>query len=388
MTFFDLLVRRPVAMSMVVLATLVFGIVSYLRLPLTLMPDLSYPTLTVRTEVPGTAPEEVEGLVSRPLEEALSTTEGMVAIESRSRAGLSDVVMEFGWGTDMDAAAQAVRERLQTTFLPDEAERPLLLRYDPSLEPILRISLAYAPDAPHPAGDAGLLGLRELADKEVKRRLEALDGVAAVRVRGGLERQVLVEAREDWLVARGVTLEMLSAALKAGNVNVPGGSIYEGDQEVLVRTLGEVRTLEEIRSLPIRRGDGLVVRVDEVADVREGTRDREVLSRLDGQDAVDLELFKAADANIVRVAEQIRDALGEEGAGIRGALPEGVVLTVRDSQAGFIEDALANLRGNLLQGALLSVVVLFLFLRDLRATAVATFSIPLCIIFTDRKSVV
>lgn len=383
MTFFDELVRRPVAMCMVVLATLVFGVVSYLRLPLTLMPDLSYPTLTVRTEVPGAAPEEVEGLISRPIEEALSTTEGMVGIESRSRAGLSDVVLEFGWGTDMDQAAQAVRERLQTTFLPGEAERPLLLRYDPSLEPILRISLAFAPEATGlPRGDEGMLMLRELADKEVKRRLEALDGVAAVRVRGGLERQVLVEAREDWLVARGVTLAQLSAALDAGNVNVPGGSIYEGDKEVLVRTLGEVRSLDEIRALPIRRGDGLVVRVDEVASVREGFKDREVMSRLDGEDAVDLEVFKAADANVVRVAQQIRSALGEDGGGIKGDLPEGVVLTVRDSQAGFIEEALANLRGNLFQGALLSVVVLFLFLRDLRATAVATFSIPLCIIFT------
>ena len=149
MSFTRWVVQHPVAVWMITLAVLVFGFVGYAQLPLDLMPDISYPTLTVRTEVPGAAPEEVEGQVSRPIEEALSTVEGLVAVESRSRAGISDVVLEFDWGTPMSAASQDVRERLQTTMLPTGTGRPLLLRYDPSLDPILRVAVS----ASKPSGD-------------------------------------------------------------------------------------------------------------------------------------------------------------------------------------------------------------------------------------------
>jgi len=145
--FFGLVVDRPVAVLMLFLAAAVFGIVSYSQLPLNLMPDISYPTLTVRTDFTGAAPEEVENQVSRPVEEALSTVDGLVEIESRSRAESSDVVMEFDWGTDMDGAAQDIRERLQTTWLGEGVERPLILRYDPSLDPILRVAVSIDPDA-------------------------------------------------------------------------------------------------------------------------------------------------------------------------------------------------------------------------------------------------
>ena len=158
---------------MIFTAVAVFGQVSFLQLPVNLMPDLSYPTLTVRTEYPGAAPEEVEAQISRPVEEAVSTADGLVRLESRSRAESSDVVLEFGWGADMNQAAQSVRERLQQTFLPDEARRPLLLRYDPSLDPILRVALALDPEAKGaPRDESALLMLREVAEDVLKPRLE------------------------------------------------------------------------------------------------------------------------------------------------------------------------------------------------------------------------
>ena len=387
-TLFEAVVDRPVATWMVAIAAAVFGFVSWGRLPLDLMPDLAYPTLTVRTEVEGYAPEEVESQISRPIEEALATTQGLVELESRSRAGLSDVVLEFAWGTDMDAASQSVRERLQTTFLPEDAERPLLLRYDPSQAPILRLALAARPGADFPAGEEGLLRLREVAERDLKRNLEALDGIAAVRVRGGLERVVRVEAEEDWLAARGVTLAQLAATLGAENINLPGGAIRDGDHEYLVRTLSEVRAVEEISALEIRRADGVRVPVGAVARVTPGHEDREVVSRLDGEDAVVLEVFKAADANIVRVAGQLRGALyGEAGPmgprpGLTSALPAGLALVELEDQARFIESAIANLNSTAVQGALLAVLVLFLFLRNLRATAIIAVSIPLSVIVT------
>ena len=379
MSLFAQVVRRPIATWMIAIAIAVFGFVSYERLPLNLMPDLSYPSVTVRTEVAGYAPEEVESQISRPIEEALATTQGLAELESRSRAGVSDVVLEFRWGTDMDRAAQDIRERLQTTFLPQDATRPLILRYDPSLDPILRIALAIDTEAEGLDDEAALYLLRDVAEREIKRELEAMDGVAAVSVRGGLEREIRVEAREDWLAARGVSIDQLIQTLGAENVNIPGGAIRDGDREYLVRTLNEVRSVEEINALEIRRADGVRVPIAEVAQVREGHKEREVLSRLDAEEAVEVEVFKAADANIVAVA---RDILTVLGGTVEQELPDGVTMTVLENQAAFIEASLSNLRSTAILGAFLAVVVLFLFLRDFRATAIIGAAIPLSIICT------
>lgn len=394
MNLFRLVVDRPVAVWMVALAAVVFGRVSYQRLPLNLMPDLAYPSITVRTAVDGYAPQEVESQISRPIEEALATVPGLSELESRSRAGSSDVLLEFRWGADMDDAAQTVRERLQTTFLPDDAERPLILRYDPSQEPVMRLGLSLAPgQAVQGTGDRTLLMLREEAERTLKKELEALDGVAAVRVRGGLSREIRVEAREDWLAARSITIDQLTTALGAENVNLPGGAIRDGDQEFLVRTLNEVRTVEEIEALEIRRADGVRVPVRDVARVREAHQDREVVTRLDGRDAVELEIFKAADANIVRVAEQIQTAIGgavvgmgPEGpvrsGGLEARLPKTVQLVELENQARFIGASLDNLFQTAILGAFLAVVILFAFLRDFRATAIIGAAIPLSIVVT------
>ena len=390
MSLFRLVVERPVATWMIAIAAAVFGFVSYQRLPLNLMPDLSYPSITVRTEVEGYAPQEVESQISRPIEESLATVPGLSELESRSRAGVSDVVLEFAWGADMDDAAQTVRERLQTTGLPQDAGRPLILRYDPSQEPILRIGLSMAPGADALAGDQALYVLRELAERDLKRDLEAMDGVAAVRVRGGLEREVLVEARQDWLTARGVTIDQLVNTLDSENVNLPGGAIRDGDQDYLVRTLNEVRTVEEIRDLEVWRNDGTRVRVSDLAIVREAHQDREVVSRLDGRDAVELEVFKAADANIVRVAAEIIEELeGTQGPtpemstkGLQDRLPDDVQLVILENQARFIEASIDNLRSTAVLGAFLAVAVLFAFLKDFRATGIIAAAIPLSIVAT------
>ncbi len=400
-----LFVARPVAVTMAFLAALVFGWVSYQRLPLELMPDISYPTLTVRTSYEGAAPAEVEQQVARPVEEALATLDGLVRLESRSRAGGADVVLGFDWGADLSAAMQSVRENLQTVRLPEGADRPLILRYDPSQEPFLRLALGW--DAPADDPEAGLIALRLLADDEVKRRLEALPGVAAVRVSGGLEREIAVEIREDWLAARQLTVTQVSSALAAANVNLAGGSILDGEVEYLVRTLAELPDLEAIRALRVRRADGTLVPLTDVATVRERPKERTVLSTLDGTEAVELEVYKEADANVVEVARRVKEAvlgtdLGftqadvdamEEGRarralqaqldasrGVSGALPDGARLVLLDDQAAFIELALANLRSAVLLGGLLAVAVLWLFLRNVRATVIIGLAIPVSVV--------
>jgi len=262
-------VDRPVAICMVFLAAVVFGLVSYLRLPLNLFPDLTYPTLTVRTEYPGAAPEEVENQVCRLLEEELSTIPSLVEITSISRAELGDVVLEFDWDTNMDEVAQMVRERLARMTLPDEARRPILLRYDPSLDPILRIGLS---------GSDDLYLLRHLADEQVSRELETIPGVAAVKVRGGLVREISIELDPGLMAKRGLTVDDVSRRMAAENVNLSGGSIKEGDTEYLIRTLAEFEGVDEIAEVLIPCPDGVPTRLGDIATVAATHREREVVA--------------------------------------------------------------------------------------------------------------
>jgi HAE1 family hydrophobic/amphiphilic exporter-1 len=203
---------------MLFVAAVVFGWFSYERLPLTLMPELEYPTLTVRTAYPGAAPEEVENDVSRPIEEALGVVGGLVRISSISRAGLSDVVLEFGWETEIPDATQEVLEKLDLVFLPQEAQRPLILHYDPELDPVMELSLSGR--GPGFAGDAGQRRLRRIADIQVRRALEPIEGVAAVRVRGGLEEQIQVLLEEEQLRRTGISIAQVIERLRQENVNL------------------------------------------------------------------------------------------------------------------------------------------------------------------------
>ncbi len=402
-----MLVNRPVAVTMLFLAALVFGFVSYKRLPVELMPDISYPTVTVRTTFGGAAPQEVESQISQPIEEALATLDGLVTLESRSRAGTSDVVLGFDWGTDMPAAAQSIREALQTTFLPEDADRPLILRYDPSLEPFMRLALSIDPTKVTTSPEQSLFVLREVAEDEIQRRLEGMKGVAAVRVRGGLEREVRIAVHDDWLVARNVTLEDVRNVLTGENVNVAGGQVLEGDTEYLVRTVAQFADVSDIRALQIRRADGVLVPITDVAEVTDSHTDRTVVTHLDGVEAVELEIFKEADANIVEVASQVQHALDGDDVGFTQAdvdkattgkarvdmqaqldaakgltaqLPDGVRLAVLDNSAEFIQSAIDNLRDAVLMGGLLAIAVLFLFLRDYRATAIIGIAIPISLL--------
>ena len=295
-SFFAFTTTRPVSIIMVMIAVVVFGLVSYQRLSLNLMPEISYPTLTVRTEYPGTAPEEVETVVSRPVEQALGVVSGLVSISSISKAGVSDVVLEFEWDTDLNDAISQVREKLDRLYFPEDVKRPLILRYDPSLDPIVRLALY---------GSEDLYMMRLLAEHEVERELEKLPGVAAVRVKGGLEEEVVVELEEGKLSAMNFGLDKVSDRLAEENINMAGGRLREGDTEYLVRTLNEFATLDEIEDLAIATIGSATLRISDLGRVYQGHKEREVITRVDGKESVEIEIYKEADANVVSVAEQI-----------------------------------------------------------------------------------
>ncbi|HYO14650.1 MAG TPA: efflux RND transporter permease subunit [Thermoanaerobaculia bacterium] len=371
--------QRPVAILMLFLAAVVFGAFSYGRLPVTLMPELSYPTLTVRTEYPGAAPEEVENDVTRPIEEALGVIGGLRRISSVSRAGVSDVVLEFAWDTGVSEATQDTLEKLDLVFLPDEAERPLILHYDPSLDPVMELSLSGRGEAFQ--GEEGLRRLRRLAELQIKRALEPIKGVAAVRVRGGLEEEIHVLLSTDALRRTGIPIQAVIDRLRQENINVAGGTIQEGRTEYMVRTLNEYEDLTQIGETVVASPGGRDVRIRDLGKVVRSHKERQMLTRADGGESVQIDIFKEADANIVAVAERVKDALeGEEGLSPRLQREEGARLQVVADRSVFIRSSIAELRDSAVLGGLLAVLVLFLFLREFRSTSIIAVNIPIALI--------
>ncbi len=372
---------RPVAVLMVFLAVMVFGGFSIRLLPINLMPDISYPKLTVRTEFAGAAPGEVENNVSRPLEEMLGVVTGLTRIESISRAGYSDVILEFAWGTDMDEAGQDVLEKLDTVQpnLPDGVDQPLILRYDPTLDPVLTLSLGG--EGARFEGVAGLKLLRRIAERDVRRLIEPVDGVAAVKIKGGLEEEVHVELDEGKLRRTGIGIDTVIRRLEAENINLAGGTMRDGRTRYLVRTVNEFRDLKDIGEIVIVRREGRDVRLRDVARVEPGYKDREVITRVDGHEAVEIEVYKEADANIVEMAHAVRDKLDRK---VRPRLERqyDAVVDVASDRSRFIESSIAEVRNTAIVGGLLAVLVLFFFLRDLRSTLIVAVSIPVSVLVT------
>jgi len=362
-----LAVRRRVTVVMTALAVAAFGLVGYGRLPLELFPDISYPSLTVQTEFPDTAPQEVETLVTRPVEEAVGVLRGLQAVHSVSRPGVSEVTLEFDWRTDMDLMSMEVRDRLDRLILPDETEDPVVLRFDPSLDPILRLGLS---------GDGDLTALRRLADRQIKQDLETLHGVAAAQIKGGLEEEIQIEVDQERLAALGIPLDRLAQVVGVSNVNLPGGSLRGSESQYLIRTVNEFDTVAEIGEVILRQEAGGPVRLRDVAVVRRGAREREEISRVDGRESVEISIYKEGDANTVTVARRLRARLDEW----RDRLPPGYRIDVLFDQSHFVEQSVAEVRNAALIGGLLAVLVLLAFLRDLRSTLIIATSIPLSVV--------
>ncbi|MCX4247000.1 efflux RND transporter permease subunit [Paraliomyxa miuraensis] len=368
-------VVHPVTTTMITVAVLVFGLVAATRLPVELLPDLSYPTITIQTNDADAAPAEIEELITRPIEERVGAVPGVIRVESSSREGLSEVILDFEWGTAVDHAMADVREKLDRVQLPQTAERPVVLRYDPSAEPVMRLALR-GPAGAGALSDRDLATLRQQADRIVKRQLEKLPGVAAVQLHGGEEEEVLVELDPARIAALGLTTEEVAEAIRRSNVNQPGGAISEGHRRWLIRTLHESRTPEQLAQTIIRSAAGAELRLHQVASVHRVPTEREELALVDDHEAVELAVYREGDANIVAVAQALREALP------RLPLPAGHEVVVLSNRAEFIEAAVREVQGNTLVGGALAVLVLLFFLRELRATVVIAVAIPISLLAT------
>lgn len=362
-------VSHPVTVWMVTLAAVVFGMTALSRLDMRLLPEIRYPTLTVQTEFPGTAPVDVENLVTRPLEESVGVVPGLRKVHSISQPGMSQITLEFNWGTPMDYATLDVREQIDLVRLPAETRVPLLLKYDPAQDPVLRIGLS---------GHAPLVQLRHLADAILKKEIEALQGVAAARVSGGLEEEIRVEIDETRLSNLGLTVAGVTQSLAAENINASGGRLRDRNAEYIVRTLSRFESLEDIGQVTVGVVGGQPIHLDDVARVFRTHKERTSVTHIDGAESVELSIFKEGDANIVEMARRVNGQLDR----LRERLPEGVRLEVLFDQSLFIASAVQEVRNNALVGGVLAIIVLFVFLRDYRSTLIIGIAIPLSIVAT------
>ncbi|MGL4639669.1 MAG: efflux RND transporter permease subunit [Shewanella sp.] len=365
-------VKRPVTVWMFMLAIMLFGMVSFSRLAVKLLPDLSYPTLTIRTTYDGAAPVEVEQLVSKPIEEAVGVVKGLRKISSISRSGMSDVVLEFEWGTTMDMASLDVREKLDTITLPLDVKKPLLLRFNPNLDPIMRLALPVAAGS-----QAELKHMRTYADEELKRRLEALAGVAAVRLSGGLEQEVHILLDQEKLAQINLNADDIKRRIGEENINLSAGKVIQGDREYLVRTLNQFNSIDELGQVIVYRDAQKLVRLFEVATIRDAYKDRSDITRIGNQESIELAIYKEGDANTVAVAKTLRDELAK----INQTAQQNPLKVIYD-QSEFIESAVSEVTSSALMGSVLAMLIIYLFLRNIIPTLIISISIPFSVIAT------
>lgn len=366
MSLTSLATRRPVSTVSAVLALVLLGGVSLSRLPVSLLPDVTLPVLTIRTLYEGAAATEVSRFIAEPVEEAIAATPGLVELRSVSRNGEATTTARFAWGTDMAATVLAVRERLDNarSRLPERAERPTLLTSDPGERPIAVLGLT---------GPGDLMGLAETAEEVHARRLEQLPGVASVAVVGAPEREIRVEVDPERMRALGLSPRDVARALAAANASAPGGTIRRGQFRFSVRALTEFRDVGEIAQTPVGPA-AAGIRLGDIARVTLTTADPRTVTRLDGGDAVGMVVYKDAGANTVAVTRDIERSLGA----LATDFPD-IKLRIVAAQAEFVTDALSNLGQEIILGGILSLLVILLFLRDWRGSLAIGLIVPLSV---------
>jgi HAE1 family hydrophobic/amphiphilic exporter-1 len=372
MKLWDVSIRNPVFTTMLMLALVVLGAVSYLRMPVNLFPDVSFPIVAITTVYPGAGPEQVESQVTKLIEEEMSSISGLDSVSSESGEGFSVVILQFTMETDNDKASQDVRERLNqiSNRLPGDAFTPIVQRFDPASQPILIFALADT------AGRYSPAELRTLAEDSVKQPLQRIPDVASVEITGGEVREIQVDMAMLALQGKYLAPQQVSGAIKASNIDIPGGAVPQGDKDVLVRTPGDIDTLEDLENVVVSQR-GAPVRVRDVASVSDGFEEKTSFSRIDGVDAVVINVYKQSGSNTVRVADEVNDELAR----IQGEHPEIAIASVTDSSV-FVRNSVDDAINDTIWGAILATIVVLIFFRNVRNTFITMIGLPIILIGT------
>ena len=363
-------IERPVTMFMLSGVIVLLGTISLFRLPVDLMPDVSYPSLTVRVGYAGVGPLEIEELITRPIEQAMSAVAGLERLESTSAEGSSRVTLNFAWGTDLNEAADDVRNRLDRVRgrLPLEAEAPIMFKFDANTFPIMGVGVE---------GEFDRVTLREMAEHDLSPRLERVPGVASVSVEGGLRRQIHVDLSKEKVRALDLPVDRIIGLLRSENQNIPVGEIDEGDITYLVRSQGQFENLDQIRELVVMTRQGVPVYLKDIAEVKDSTEDLRAFTRINGRPGVRMRVTKQSGKNTVEIADAVR----AEIARVNREMPA-LRLAVLDDSSIFIKRSISAVKEAAILGAVLVIAIIFLFLRNVRSTIIICTSIPISIIGT------
>ncbi|MBN2568580.1 MAG: efflux RND transporter permease subunit [Deltaproteobacteria bacterium] len=365
-----LAVHRPVLTLMVISIIIILGIVSLTRLPVDLMPDITYPTLSIRTEYENASPEEIEELITRPMEEAMSAVPGVEEIYSVSSEGSSNVRVMFSWGTDLDTASNDVRDRIDRAMrrLPVDVDRPTLRKYDVASFPILLMGAS---------SDLNPLILREIIEDQVKYRIERIQGVAALEIWGGLEREIHVNLDSEKIKALDLPLDSILSQIKSGNIKLPAGSLERGNFEITMRTSGEYENLEELKETVIAIRQDVPIQLKDIAYVEDSWVKITRIVRVNGKEGVRLGILKQSGTNTVEVAQKVLKEIEQ----INSDIPKILITPIIDTSS-YIKHSITNVGSMALYGGLLAIGVLLFFLRNVRSTLIITTAIPISIIAT------
>ncbi|HWO87913.1 MAG TPA: efflux RND transporter permease subunit [Gemmatimonadales bacterium] len=368
----DIAIRRPVLASMMSAALVLFGAIAFKRLPVREFPDVDPPIISVQTSLRGANPRVMESSVTDILEEELSTVPGLRTLTSTSSEQSSNITLEFTLDRDIESAAQDVRDKVSRVRgrLPDDVEEPVVAKQDADASPFMSLGLS---------GEGfSMLQLSDIADRIVKTRLQTIPGVGRIQIYG--ERRyamrIWLSARE--LSSRGLTVQDVEAAVRARNVEVPAGRIESARREFTVRALGELRTPEEFGNLVVSNRGGQLVKLRDLARVELGPENDRSALRLNGRVAVGLGIVRQSQANMTEIADRVREELPR----IQQLLPEGVEVMVGFDQSVFVRRSIQEAEETLIIAGLLVVAIIFLFLRNLRATIIPGLAIPASIIAT------
>jgi HAE1 family hydrophobic/amphiphilic exporter-1 len=365
-----LAIERPVTMFMLSAVVMLIGGMALVRLPVDLMPDVTYPSITVRVGYTGVGPLEMEELVTRPIEQAMAAVAGLERLESTSSEGNSRVTLNLVWGTNLAEATDDVRSRLDRVRgrLPEDADPPTVFKFDSNSAPIMNVGVE---------GDYDRVKLREIAEHDLSPRLERVPGVAAVTVQGGLRRQIHVELSKEKIRALELPVDRVVSLLRTENQNIPLGEINEGSRTYLVRSQGQFESIDEVREMVVMTRAGVPVYMKDIAEVKDSTEDFRSFTRINGRPGVRLSITKQSGTNTVAIADGVREELERINAGVSG-----IKLSVLNDNSIFIKRSITAVKEHALLGGVLVMLIIFLFLRDLRATFIVFVSLPISVIGT------
>jgi HAE1 family hydrophobic/amphiphilic exporter-1 len=371
MKLVDLCIRRPVFATMLIALLVALGAFSYRKLAVDLFPNIDFPIVTVTTTLKGASVEEMESGVTKPIEEAVNTIEGIDELRSVTKEGLSQVIVIFVLERNREAAAQDVRDKVAAIVsqLPEGTDAPVVDKFDVESSPIISIAVA---------GNRNLREVTEIARKQVKEDLETLRGVGSVTLIGGLERAINVNVDADKLAAYNISIQQVKAALHSQNLEIPSGHVDQGGKELVLRTMGRIATAADFAQLIVGNVHGRPLTIGDVGTVTDGVVEPRNMARLDGNPAVSLLIRKQSGTNTVEVIDRIKQRLAE----LKTVLPPDVTLEIVRDHSRFIKKSIHEVEFHLVLAAVLVSLTVMLFIANLRATLIAAIAIPTSIIST------